>query len=132
MQVEREGRIGPWPFSEYLGFRVVELDTDEVVLEGVPGPEHCNSGGVVHGGYLAALLDSATGVVIHTHVEPGMSVPHLQLNVQYLRAALPGSAVECRARVVTGGRRVFTAEAEAIQAGRVVAKATSTNLVSDR
>lgn len=130
MIVEPEGRIGPGPFSEHLGFEVAELTTDAAVLVGTPGPEHTNSGGIVHGGYLASLLDSATGWAVHAHVEPGVAVPHLQLNVQYLRAAVPGDPIECRARVITAGRRVFTAEGEATQNGRIVAKATTTNLVS--
>lgn len=129
MIVEQEGRIGPGPFSEHLGFRVVELATEHVVLAGTPGPEHCNSGGIVHGGYLAALLDSATGWAVHANLDPGVAAPHLQLSVQYLRAALPGVAVECRARCITNGRRVVAAEAEATQSGRLVAKASSTHLV---
>lgn len=136
MQVDDARRTGPRPFSDHLGFEVVSVAADgeraEVVMRAHPGPEHCNSGGIVHGGFLAALLDSATGVVIHAHLEPGRSAPHLQLNVQYLRAALPGTPVECRARVVTAGRRVYTAEAEVFQDDRLVARATCTNLVSDR
>ena len=130
MIVEPEGRIGPGPFSAHLGFRVVELDTLGVVLAGTPGPEHCNSGGIVHGGYLAALLDSATGWAVHANIDVGVTAPHLQLNVQYLRAAVPGDEIECRARCVTTGRRVFAAEAHATQAGRLVAQATTTHLVN--
>jgi acyl-CoA thioesterase len=127
--VQAEGRIGPGPFSEHLGFRVVALDTDEVVLAGTPGAEHCNSGGIVHGGYLAALLDSATGWAVHVNIEAGIAAPHLQLGVQYLRAAVPGEDVECRARCLTIGRRIVAAEGAITQSGRLVAKAASTHLV---
>lgn len=130
MIVEPEGRIGPGPFSDHLGFRVVSLDTGAVVLAGTPGPEHCNSGGIVHGGYLAALLDSATGWAVHANIEPGIAAPHLQLSVQFLRAAVPGEEVECRAHCVTAGRRVLTAEGAITQSGRLIAKATTTHLVS--
>ena len=130
MNVDTEGRIGPGPFSEHLGFRLVECDTEYVVLAGTPGPEHCNSGGIVRGGYLAALLDSATGWAVHANVDAGVAVPHLQLAVQYLRAAVPGEQVECHARCVTSGRRVFTAEAHVTQAGRLIAKASTTHLVN--
>jgi uncharacterized protein (TIGR00369 family) len=122
--------IGPGAFAALLGFRAVELGPEGVVVEAMPGPDHVNDGGIVHGGFLAALLDSATGWAVHANVEAGVAVPHLQLNVQYLRAGLPGTPVVCRARCVTTGRRVFTAEAEITQAGRVVARATTTNLVS--
>lgn len=130
MTVTDKQPVGPGAFAALLGFRAVELGPDGAVVEATPGPEHVNDGGIVHGGYLAALLDSATGWAVHANVDPGVVVPHLQLNVQYLRAVLPGEQVVCRARCVTTGRRVFTAEAEVTQAGRLVARATTTNLVS--
>lgn len=128
--VAPDGRIGPGPFSEHLGFEVVRLATDEVVMRATPRAEHCNGGGIVHGGYLAALLDSATGWVVHANVAADVAVPHLNLNIQYLRAAVPGEQLKCRARCVTTGRRVFAASGEIHQAGRLVAKAATTHLVS--
>lgn len=131
MIVEPEGRIGPGPFADTLGFRVDRLDTDESVVLATPGPEHLNSGGIVHGGYLAALMDTATGWVVHANLTPGIAAPHLSLNVQYLRAALDGEPIECRARCVVEGRRVIAAEARAFQFGRLIATASSTHLVDD-
>lgn len=130
VMVAPEGRIGPGPFSEHLGFEVVLLSTDGAVMRATPRPEHCNTGGIVHGGYLAALLDSTTGWAVHANVEGGVVVPHLNLTVQYLRAALPGQELECRAHCVTTGRRVFAAAGEIFQSGRLIAKATTTHLVS--
>lgn len=129
--VSPDGRIGPGPFSELLGFEVVRLATDGVVLHATPTDEHLNDGGIVHGGYLAALLDTTTGWAVHANAEAGAAVPHLNLNVQYLRAALPGEVLESRGHCVTTGKRVFTATAEVFQSGRLIAKATTTHLVRD-
>ena len=64
-------------------------------------------------------------------VPAGVTAPHLQLSVQYLRAALPGHEIVCRGRCLTKGRRVFAAEGEAWQGERLVARAATTHLVSD-
>ena len=50
-------RIQPGPFSRSLGFELVSADADGARIEATPGPDHANGGGIVHGGYLAALLD---------------------------------------------------------------------------
>ena len=51
----------PGPFSTLLGFRYISVDEHEAVVEADPGPEHCNGGGIVHGGFLSALLSRLSG-----------------------------------------------------------------------
>lgn len=126
---EIEERIGPGPFAQLLGFDVVRADEDGSLVEAVPRPEHLNGGGIVHGGYLAALLDSATGWAVHARTPPGTPAPHIHLSVQYVRAALAGQPLVCRARCVSAGRRVASAEAEITQGDRVVARAVSSHAV---
>ena len=46
----------PGPFSALLGFRYVIIDDTEALVEADPGPQHCNGGGIVHGGFLASLV----------------------------------------------------------------------------
>lgn len=122
-----EERIGPGPFSRSLGFRVVSVDGDGAVIEATPGPEHVNGGGIVHGGYLAALLDSTTGWAVHAQFEPGVAAPHTTLSVQYVRAAVQGEKLVCTGRCVRAGRRVAAAEAEITQDGKVIAKAMTSH-----
>jgi len=122
-------RIGPGPFSSHLGFRVVRADEDGSVVEADPRPEHLNGGGIVHGGYLTALLDSATGWAVHALVPVGIAAPHVQLSVQYVRAAVAGETLVCRGRCVNAGRRIASAEAEITQGGRVIARAVTTHAV---
>jgi acyl-CoA thioesterase len=126
MDVER---IGPGPFAAHLGFRVLRADEEGSHVEADPGPEHLNGGGIVHGGYLTALLDSATGWAVHAHVTPGVAAPHVQLSVQYVRAATAGVTLVCRGRCVSAGRRIASAEAEIVQDGRVIARVVTTHAV---
>lgn len=119
----------PGPFSLLLGFRYVSVDDGEAVVEAVPGPEHCNGGGIVHGGYLTSLLDTTTGWAVHAKVTPGAAAPHVHLSVQYVRAAVPGVTLVCRGRCVAVGGRIGSTEAEVTQDGVVVARAVGTHAV---
>lgn len=117
------------PFSTALGFRLVSVDASGAVMEADPAPEHLNGGGIVHGGYLSSLLDSTTGWAVHASLPDGLPAPHVQLSVQFVRAALSGSTLVCRGRCLTAGRRIASAEAEITQGGKVVARAVSTHAV---
>ena len=124
-------RNGPGPFSQMLGFRLVERGEDRVVMEATPGPEHANGGGIVHGGYLSSLLDSTTGWAVHSALPPEQAAPHTHLSAQYIRAALPGQLLVCTGRLVRAGRRVAAAEAEITHEGTVVARAVTSHVVID-
>ena len=120
-------RIQPGPFSRALGFELKSADASGAVIEATPGPEHVNGGGIVHGGYLAALLDSTTGWAVHASFPPGVAAPHTTLSVQYLRAAVQGTTLVCTGRCVRAGRRVAAAEAEITQDGALIARAMTSH-----
>ena len=122
-------RIGPGPFSALLGFRVLRADEEGSVVEADPGPEHLNGGGIVHGGYLTALLDSATGWAVHALVPVGVAAPHVAISVQYVRAAVAGQTLVCHGRCFTAGRRIASAEAEITQGDRIIARAVTSHAV---
>jgi acyl-CoA thioesterase len=119
----------PGPFSALLGFRYIGVGEDEAIVEADPGPEHCNGGGIVHGGFLASLLDTTTGWAVHARVPAGAAAPHVHLSVQYVRAAVPGATLVCRGRCVGVGRRIGSTEAEITQNGVVVARAVGSHAV---
>ncbi len=124
-----EERVGPGPFSSMLGFHLVEATADGAVMEASPGPDHANGGGILHGGYLTALLDSTTGWAVHASLDAGVAAPHTHLSVQYLRAGVPGRPLVCRGRCLRAGRRVAAAEAEITQDGEVLARAVTSHAV---
>src|SRR4051812_11896952 len=122
----------PGPFSALLGFRYVSVDEVGSVVEADPGPEHCNGGGIVHGGFLASVLDTTTGWAVHARLPEGTAAPHVHLSVQYVRAAVPGKTLVCRGRCVSVGGRIGSTEAELTQDGVVVARAVGTHAVLGR
>lgn len=93
-----------------------------------------NPAGIVQGGFLAALCDSAMGAATVTWAA-GRKVysANADLTISFLAAVRPGSTLTCVSRVVSGGRRVAFADAEVTDdEGRIVARATSTYVLTPR
>ena len=93
-----------------------------------------NPAGIVQGGFLAAMCDSAMGASSVTWVQ-GRKVYSMnaEMKVSFLRPVAVGSALTCTAWVISGGKRAAFVEAEVVDDdGKLVAKASSTYLLSDR
>lgn len=120
-------------FGASLGLEITVVEPGEVAVVARPGEEHRNGGGIVHGGYLSAVLDVATGWAVHSRLEDqDVVAPHTSLSVQYVRAVLPGQELRGTARCARAGRRTASAEAELLAADALVAKALSTHAVIER
>ncbi|UOM35865.1 PaaI family thioesterase [Acuticoccus sp. I52.16.1] len=114
-----------------LNFALVEVEPDRVVFRGTPTADFLNPLGVVHGGWAAAILDSALGVATHVTLAPGELFTTLELKVNLTRAIRPdGPALSATGRCITRGRRVAVTEATLTdEAGKVYAHGTSTCMI---
>ena len=70
-----------------------------------------NPGGVVHGGVMATLLDTALGTL--TATVSGCMNPTISLNVNYLRPAPGDGTIVVRAQVTMLGRSIIYTSARA-------------------
>jgi len=120
--------------GQSLQFTLVEAETGRTVFEGEPGPHAYNPIGTVHGGYAAALLDSACGCAVHSALSATQGYTTLELKVAYHKAMTDKTGpVRAEGRVISIGRRAAFAEATLKDAaGKLYASATSTLLVFDR
>jgi uncharacterized protein (TIGR00369 family) len=95
-----------------------------------------NPTGIVQGGFLGAMADSAMGSAALTYAKgEGRKVfaANVEMKTSFLSPARVGTMLECTAVIVSGGARVAFAEAEVVDdGGRVVARASSTYLFSER
>jgi uncharacterized protein (TIGR00369 family) len=113
-------------FYAWSGISVVSATAGEVDVAMEADPRHLNIQGLVHGGMLATLADTAMGLAVRTTLEPGSRHVTIQLGVQFLSAGREGR-ISARGRVVRSGRQIAHAEAEVMnEAGRVLARAQST------
>ena len=51
------------PLAAELGFEGIEGGPEAVVLRGIWAPERCTAAGVLHGGYLMSLADTAAATL---------------------------------------------------------------------
>ena len=121
------------PIADTLGFSLVEVGDGMVVFESTPTPKVYNPIGSVHGGFSAAILDSACGCAVHSKLSATQGYTTLELKIAYHRAlTVKTGKTRCVGRVKTFGRRVAFAEAELFdEAGNLCVSATSTLLVFD-
>ncbi len=93
-----------------------------------------NPAGVIQGGFLAAMMDSAMGASAVTAVgERRVSVSNTEMKVTFLRSATVGDVLTCVATVLKAGRVISFVEAKVTdQVGRLVASASSSYLVRER
>ena len=63
-----------------------------------PGPQHANALGIVHGGMLAAFLDSAMGTAVWHRLE--RRAVTLRLSIDYLAPARVGDWLQAEGEVV--------------------------------
>ncbi|HYR36967.1 MAG TPA: PaaI family thioesterase [Burkholderiales bacterium] len=127
----RDGTLPPPPIAQLLGFRLAEVEPGHAVFECVPGEQHYNPIGVVHGGLAMTLLDSAMGVCIHSRMPAGAGYTTLEAKTNLVRAITDKTGrLRATGKLVHLGNRIATAEGRLEDAsGKLYAHATTTCIV---
>lgn len=99
------------PFAKLLGIQLESHEPGHSVMSMEIREEHKQNHGVVHGGAVAALIDSAMALAIMPMLGENERTTTVDLTIHYLRPLTEGTA-RATARVVRGGRRVITVSAE--------------------
>jgi uncharacterized protein (TIGR00369 family) len=131
MRALAAGVIPAPPMAALLRMWPVEVEAGRVVFACTPDESVYNPIGVVHGGLVCTLADSAAGCAVHTTLGAGVGYTSIGITVTYLRPVTTGSGtLTATGVVVKPGRRVATATVEVADgSGRLVATASSSCLV---
>jgi uncharacterized protein (TIGR00369 family) len=116
------------PFAHMLGIELVELDRGDATVQLFVRDQLLQNHGVVHGGVIASLVDTAAAFAILTLLEPGQATTTVDLTIHYLRPLLQGQAT-ARARVVRAGRRIITVSADVLLESKVLAATALTTYI---
>ena len=111
-----------------LGFVPRDAGDGRATWEYTVDPAHYNTNGVLHGGVLMALLDTAMGHAVAEMVVPnGRFNVAAQMNVHFVAPVREGT-LRATATVRKLGKRLAVVEGEAVdQDGRLVGVATATH-----
>lgn len=111
---------------------VVEAEPGEVTVAMDIDAHHVNLQGLVHGGMLAILADTACGLSVRSAIEPGRLHVTASLDVHFLSPARLGRILG-RGRALKVGRTLAYAEASIEDdGGRLLARAHSRFSVSGK
>jgi len=119
------------PAVRTLGIEPVEAERGRVTFRLELRDFHLNPFGIVHGGVLAALMDTAMGCAVHSVLPPAVAYVTGELNVRFLRpAVVSGGPLVCAGEIVHQGRSAVVTSARITDAGdKVIAIAGATCLV---
>ncbi len=127
----RDGSLVRPPFSETTGIRPVEIALGRVVFEGAPSERFYNPMGTIHGGWIAALLDTAMACAIQSMLPVGQSYTTLEMKTTFARPVFEATGtLRCEGVVLSMGGRVGSSEGKVFdRQGNLVAHGSETCLI---
>jgi 1,4-dihydroxy-2-naphthoyl-CoA hydrolase len=118
------------PLAGLLGIEGLAADPSQVRARLAWRQELCTAGGLLHGGALMALADSAGGVCAYLNLPDGATgTATIQSATNFLRGVRDGDA-EATSRPLKVGRTVIVVETEIVDSdGRAVARTIQSQAV---
>lgn len=114
------------PFPRLMGMRLAAIDIDSATIELDIDERHFQPFGMVHGGVLATLIDTATFWAAFLRLPPDVGLVNIDLKLNYLQPAMSGRLM-ATGRCIRPGRTLSYTEAHVHdERGELLAHGTST------
>jgi uncharacterized protein (TIGR00369 family) len=128
-----ERRAPSPPFSETTDIWMVSAETGRVVFEAMPSARFYNPMGVIHGGWIATLLDSCMGSAVQSALEVAKTYTTVEMKTVFVRAARADTGLlRCEGTLLHSGRRVASSEGKVFDSeSRLIAYGSETCLITD-
>jgi uncharacterized protein (TIGR00369 family) len=118
------------PLAETLGIRSDEYTPERVVLSLEWAPQLCTAGGILHGGVIMALADSAGGACALLNLPSEASgTSTIESKTNFLGAVRRGRVTASASPLHRGGTTIVVETDVRDEAGKLVARVTQTQLV---
>ena len=132
LEAMRDGEIPSSGIGKLLGMRILDLERGAVRGALDPAEKHYSPLGMVHGGVVATMLDTAMCCALQTLLPAGVGYTTSNIDVRFIRPiTVDTGTVFATGTVLHHGRRTATAEGKVVAArdGKLLAHGTSTLLV---
>jgi uncharacterized protein (TIGR00369 family) len=116
------------PFAHLLKLEMGEMRRGSATLHMEVRDELRQNNGVVHGGAIASLVDSAAAFAILTILGKEERSTTVDLAIHYLRPLLAGRAT-AHARVVRAGRRILTITVDVLNESEAIVATALTSFI---
>jgi uncharacterized protein (TIGR00369 family) len=124
MSADLTALVALLPFAADLGIELEEATADRVVATLPWAARLCTSGGILHGGVLMTLADSAGALVAYLGLPPGASTATMTSTTQFFRP-VPAGTLRAVAVPLHRGRTAVTVQTVLRDdAGKLVAQTT--------
>jgi len=126
-------RFGDTPCNRWLGFRLLHRSAERVEIEQPVRPEMLQETGVVQGGLLTALADTAAVYLLWPDLSATQTMTGTTVSMNFLAGAVLSEApLRATAVPVRIGRTLAVCDSYIHQGERMVAKGTFTFLLRDK
>ena len=124
--------LAAMPFAHELGMTLLDARADEVRARLDWSERLCTTGGVLHGGVVMSLADTAGALCAFLNLPPGGATSTIESKTNFFRAVRDGH-VEAVSRPLHVGRSTIVVQTDLFDAaGRRVAQVTQTQAVLQR
>ncbi|QTA78991.1 Phenylacetic acid degradation thioesterase [Desulfonema limicola] len=114
----------PFPSHMCMQLTGIKIDASEVELDA--GKNHLQPFGIIHGGVIATLIDTATFWAAFLRIPENAGMVNIDLKLNYLKSVNTG-ILTARGQTIRSGRSISYAEASVFDAqGELLAHGTST------
>ncbi len=122
------GEIEGAPMARLLNIRIRSVEEGHVIVTAEPALEFENGLHIAHGGFAAALLDTALGCAANSVMPAGKVFTTLEMKINFTRAVTRQTGtLTCSAAVLHAGARTATAEGRIVDdAGKLYGHGTAT------
>jgi uncharacterized protein (TIGR00369 family) len=118
------------PLAATMGIRADRYAPDQVILSMDWAPSLCTSAGILHGGAVMALADSAGAACAILNLPEGAAgTTTIESKTNFLGAVRGGSVSATSTVLHRGGTTIVVETLVRDEAGKLVAKVTQTQLV---
>lgn len=119
-------RVNTSPFPAHMAMQLKEIGFDHAVVGLQTDAFHLQPYGIVHGGVLATLVDTATFWAAFLRLPDGDGLVNIDLKLNYLKPVV-NDPLRAIGRCIRSGRSLSYAEARVTDSsGQLVAHGTST------
>ena len=128
------GEYAQLPIGEHLGFRIAAAEPGKITIKGRPDERSYNLLKSVHGGWTAAVLDTAMALSNLTLLGADQTFTTIDIRINYLRPiTIDTGEVTATGNVLQSGRRLAYVEARLVDAnGKLLAHGTGSLLIMPR
>ena len=130
LKAMKDGKIPAPSIAVTMPMKIVEVEYGKVTFEATADDRHINPLGIVHGGFAATVLDSATGCAVHSTLHANVGYGTIDLNIKMLKKIPLNMTLFAEGKIIKISKSLGISEATLKdKEGTIYAHATSTCMI---